>query len=372
MKNSIPSDVWERKKGLIAKLYKEEEWPLKQVIKQIRSDDFNPSETQLRSRLKKWRVTKPSRQTRKKSDDSQHEAAGEDSGHEDASPKGQAPTISPKSRPPLRSVTSDLSIAESEWYMANGAYTHNDDLPTTACLDGHQISNVWAPVMAQQAPLSPPNKQRDASHGPSMMVLPSSNAYDSPHTSPLMDSMLINSTSGMASPFQEHPYAITTDSMQTPVPAATTTAPIQWSIPQWYSMPLETGSPFYTAAPLSPPIDPAMHMMPPHASQRVYSSQTPPATGLGHEGAQSWKRTMSAPYVQDAAGGHPRLEQKGLQPRLERKASVPSKPTSQPPVGLVSPPSSFYPHGQHPAMCAPIYPYPGPEPLVHRPQSIDF
>jgi hypothetical protein len=27
---------------LIAKLYKEEEWPLKQVIKKIRSDNFNP------------------------------------------------------------------------------------------------------------------------------------------------------------------------------------------------------------------------------------------------------------------------------------------------------------------------------------------
>uniref|UniRef100_A0A093UVQ4 Clr5 domain-containing protein n=1 Tax=Talaromyces marneffei PM1 TaxID=1077442 RepID=A0A093UVQ4_TALMA len=66
MKTSIPSDVWEKKKALIARLYKDEEWPLKQVIKQIRTEDFNPSETQLRSRLKKWRVTKPSRQIRKK------------------------------------------------------------------------------------------------------------------------------------------------------------------------------------------------------------------------------------------------------------------------------------------------------------------
>jgi hypothetical protein len=42
MKTSIPSDVWEKKKALIARLYKDEEWPLKQVIKQIRTDDFNP------------------------------------------------------------------------------------------------------------------------------------------------------------------------------------------------------------------------------------------------------------------------------------------------------------------------------------------
>ncbi|OAX82343.1 hypothetical protein ACJ72_03302 [Emergomyces africanus] len=69
MKTSIPSEVWENKRAEIAALYKEEEWPLKQVIKKIRSDDFNPTETQLRSRLKKWGVTKPSRQKRKKQGD---------------------------------------------------------------------------------------------------------------------------------------------------------------------------------------------------------------------------------------------------------------------------------------------------------------
>lgn len=42
MKNAILSNVWEKKRGLISKLYMEEEWPLKQVIKQIRSDGFNP------------------------------------------------------------------------------------------------------------------------------------------------------------------------------------------------------------------------------------------------------------------------------------------------------------------------------------------
>lgn len=42
MKTSISSCVWERKKALINKLYVEEEWPLKHVLKQIRSDDFNP------------------------------------------------------------------------------------------------------------------------------------------------------------------------------------------------------------------------------------------------------------------------------------------------------------------------------------------
>jgi hypothetical protein len=43
MKTSISSDVWETKRPQIAKLYKEEEWPLKQVIKQIRTKDFDPT-----------------------------------------------------------------------------------------------------------------------------------------------------------------------------------------------------------------------------------------------------------------------------------------------------------------------------------------
>lgn len=55
MKTSIPSDVWEKKKALIARLYKDEEWPLKQVIKQIRTEDFNPRYVWLIPRLK-WSI----------------------------------------------------------------------------------------------------------------------------------------------------------------------------------------------------------------------------------------------------------------------------------------------------------------------------
>ncbi|KAI1970530.1 hypothetical protein LOZ12_004098 [Ophidiomyces ophidiicola] len=66
MKTTIPSDVWESKKDEITNWYKVEEWPLKQVIKKVRCDSFDPTETQLRSRLKKWGVTKPNRQRRQK------------------------------------------------------------------------------------------------------------------------------------------------------------------------------------------------------------------------------------------------------------------------------------------------------------------
>ncbi|KAL2786378.1 hypothetical protein BJX66DRAFT_312884 [Aspergillus keveii] len=61
----ISEGVWEEKRKPIQVLYQDEGWPLKQVIRQIRSDNFNPSETQLRSKLKKWGVTKPFRRKSK-------------------------------------------------------------------------------------------------------------------------------------------------------------------------------------------------------------------------------------------------------------------------------------------------------------------
>ncbi|KAL2840029.1 hypothetical protein BJX68DRAFT_190776 [Aspergillus pseudodeflectus] len=60
MRSAISPDIWETKRMLITKLYKDE-WPLKQVIKLVQTTDFHPSESQLRSRLKKWHITKPSR-----------------------------------------------------------------------------------------------------------------------------------------------------------------------------------------------------------------------------------------------------------------------------------------------------------------------
>lgn len=42
MKNNIPSYEWEKRKDLITKLYRDDGWPLKLVIRQIRSRDFNP------------------------------------------------------------------------------------------------------------------------------------------------------------------------------------------------------------------------------------------------------------------------------------------------------------------------------------------
>ncbi|KAB8213581.1 hypothetical protein BDV33DRAFT_184491 [Aspergillus novoparasiticus] len=66
MKDNLSSDTWENKKHLIIELYKGEGWPVKQVIKRLRTSNFNPSDGQLRSRLKKWGITKSSRSRRVK------------------------------------------------------------------------------------------------------------------------------------------------------------------------------------------------------------------------------------------------------------------------------------------------------------------
>ncbi|KAE8351556.1 hypothetical protein BDV28DRAFT_162358 [Aspergillus coremiiformis] len=344
MKNTIPSDVWERKKALIAKLYKDEEWPLKQVIKQIRSDDFNPSETQLRSRLKKWRVTKPSRQTRKKSHDDQQDASGDGSSHEAGSPKDETP-VSPNSQLyPTQKPAPILCSAEPDFYMTEGTYVHHD-LPTTGSFDSHNTSSAWA-----------------QDRNPSMVVIPSSNSFGSSNASPLMDGVLLDSASSMAPSFQNSPYAVSTGAcMANPTTAAT--APISWAVPPWYPMHLETGAqppsmPYYTTAPLSPPIDPAMHMVPPHPSHRLYS---PPSPGCSfsheqvfdlHKETKPSVRAMSVSYSPSTAGGYPRVSQKGRQQAtLEKTTSLPSKLSSHPQTGL-----PFFSSG-HPVMCAPTFPY---------------
>ncbi|EIT77374.1 hypothetical protein F9C07_2169535 [Aspergillus flavus] len=346
MKNTIPSDVWERKKALIAKLYKDEEWPLKQVIKQIRSDDFNPSETQLRSRLKKWRVTKPSRQTRKKSQDNQQDVNGDSSSHEAGSPKDEIP-ISPKTQ--LYSTQKEatvLSSSEPDFYMGDGVYVHHD-FPTTGSFNHQDASNTWA-------------HDRDSS----VLVISNSNSFEpSSHTSPLADGVLLDSTSPMASSFQNSHYAVTTGScMTTPTTAAT--APISWVVPQWYPIHLEAGAhppsmPYYTAPPLSPPIDPAMQMVSPHPPHRLYS---PPSPGCSFSHEQAFDphdprtpslRTMPVPYSPGTAGGHLRANQRGGQ--QEKKMSLPTKLSNHSSVGPVTH-APIFPSG-HPVMCAPTFPY---------------
>ncbi|GES57806.1 hypothetical protein ATEIFO6365_0001109500 [Aspergillus terreus] len=369
MKNSIPADVWERKKALIAKLYKDEEWPLKQVIKQIRSPDFNPSETQLRSRLKKWRVTKPSRQTRKKSNASQ-EPTEDDSSTESTSPQCAA-SVSPKCQPrsePSRKGT--LSVTTPDWYF-DGVYTKQGDLSSIPFDEpGH---SAW---IEPHTPLTPGHDHPSTS-SPSMLVIPgpASSPYDPSNTSPL-DNVLVNQGAAVTQ-FPNPSYIATTESCLQ-MPTTTAAAPvtqIPWSMPQWFPLPPETQPstvPFYPAAPLSPPIDSAMQMMP--HPQRLYSSHSSQSGFSPQQMAEMYeasKRKMTSPFLSDhAAGGDPTGDKSYRPAHLERTSSLPCKMSGPPSVGLGNPSPPYFHSGPHPMMCAPMYSYPGPEPVMQGPPSI--
>ncbi|RHZ60728.1 Clr5 domain-containing protein [Aspergillus thermomutatus] len=385
MKTSIPSDVWEKKKALIAKLYKDEEWPLKQVIKKIRSDNFNPSETQLRSRLKKWRVTKPSRQTRKKSHDGHLKTTDDDSGNDGASPKTQTSSVSP--RTPLHATQQPamraFPVTEPEWYMSHGVYVQSQRTSAPVFTDNHAVSAAW-PLPAGQQP-SPSPSEHHSSHNGSPVAMPVPNAYHQPHISPAMDKVFVNATSTMTHAFSGPPFAVTTEScMPEQVSTTAVTAPIQWTVPHWYPLPpgaISQSPPvhFYPPAPPSPPstspVDPAMHAPYSQADFSIYSPNYPGPSqhqvSENFNGISSWKRAMSLQYTPDTMARHSRDERPEDPNYADRKTSLPSKMSSHS-SGLMTPPSQFFPHGQHPMMCGPIYSYPDPDPLLHRPPSIEF
>ncbi|KAJ5929726.1 hypothetical protein N7454_006676 [Penicillium verhagenii] len=352
MKTSISSDVWENKKALIAKLYMEEEWPLKQVIKQIRSEDFNPSETQLRSRLKKWRVTKPSRQTRKKP------SADDDDSDKDVK----------------RSSTSPITTEPVLW-----ASTYPPYAPALQSNDQPK----WNAALASQLTPSPSGE-----HG-LMLERPSAHPYDhSPtttsfeqpaQTSPVDESLMLNTTSVLTPTYAGYP--LSPDS-GVPSPGSTTAA-IPWQSRavsvdmglnpalhpgQWYGMPFE---------PITPPpgVPHSTHMPPPPGYRDHMPVGVTPAPGVfspefasyptevpeyhhhhnHHPGydPKPWKRTMSLHYDYAGHGSarpdhadrkHPHLQTHG-----------------HPPSGMVSIP------GQPPhMMCAPLLPYMGQDPMIHK------
>ncbi|KAJ5109776.1 hypothetical protein N7532_002421 [Penicillium argentinense] len=321
MKTSISSDVWEKKKALIAKLYMEEEWPLKQVIKQIRSDDFNPSETQLRSRLKKWRVTKPSRQTRKKPQGATDDESDKDRRSSTASPRHRKSS-------PLR----DCARHTADWVA-----------PTHSLYGQPQIAS-------QQLTPSP-------SGDPSVHSFtdgnPVTSSFEHPaQTSPVGQGLMVNTSSVVTPSYSSLPL-----SPESCLPSPGSSAPpamAQWSPRSvsvdlglnptmhqapWYSVPFEPVTP-PAGVPHSAPLPPSVsgYMVPP--AQGVFPPEFAHYPGEDYQtyDAKPWKRTMSLQYDY----GHGRPE------HSDRKYH---HSYHQPPPGIISMPPS------QPVMCAPMMPY---------------
>ncbi|KAJ5605096.1 hypothetical protein N7510_010250 [Penicillium lagena] len=273
MKTSISSNVWETKKALISRLYMEEEWPLKQVIKQIRSDDFNPSETQLRSRLKKWRVTKPSRQTHKKPQAptrSKHDPDTENNKKRPSSPRPKDP------QPPPPSFTEVPSLT-TEWTLSLPVYTQSK-------------------LSLSAQPLTPSPSSGQQTRAATSFTDPSPHAsfadpcpHDSPfnQTSSVSEGLIFNTptcaypTPGY--PLSPDPCFASPDTALAPPGIAWPTRSLSVdcglnpavSAPSWYSLTVGAITPppgvSHSAAPLSAPIAGQMHVVGPPTPDQVYS-----------------------------------------------------------------------------------------------------
>ncbi|OQE76307.1 hypothetical protein PENNAL_c0068G01709 [Penicillium nalgiovense] len=362
MKTSISSDVWEKKKALISKLYMEDEWPLKQVIKQIRTDDFNPSETQLRSRLKKWRVTKPSRQTRKKSLAS---ASGEEQDSDkDAKRKASI-------QRPLPSLPKETPAAHHEWPMTQPIYGQ----PSTLQHPVPDQDRKWSSPMTQQLTPSPsgehvliPDRATAVSYpDPS----PTTTSFDHA-TSPIGEGLVLNTTSAMAPSYPAYP--LSPESCLPSPGTATTPGGIGWSPravsvdyglnpSQWYSMPFEAITPPAVPQSTATPMAPSANGYLPqgqlnHPQYHHYHGET---EYPGYD-AKDWKRAMSLQY--DMAG------HSAARPQHDRKQMLPhTQPHGQ------SHPMVSSPHtqsGPHSVMCAPIMPYMGHDHYAQKPPGIGY
>ncbi|CAI7580621.1 unnamed protein product [Penicillium discolor] len=367
MKTSISSDVWEKKKALISKLYMEDEWPLKQVIKQIRTDDFNPSETQLRSRLKKWRVTKPSRQTRKKSLAS---ASGEDQ-HTDKDAKSKTSTI----QRPLPSLPTRETSARHEWPMTQPNYGH----PSTLQHPVPDQDRKWSSPMIQQLTPSPSGEHiliPDPTTAVSYSDLsPTTTSFDHSHTSPVGEGLMLNTTSAVAPSYPAYP--LSPESCLPSPGTATTPGGIGWSPravsvdyglnpSQWYSLPFEAitppAIPLSTAAPMTPSMNSYLPQTQLYHPQYHHHYGEVPEYPHGYD-AKNWKRAMSLQY--DMAGhlsARPEHDKKQMLPHTQPHGQ--SHPMASPPHTQSG--------GPHSVMCAPTMPYMGHDHYVQKPPGIGY
>jgi hypothetical protein len=375
------------------------------------------SETQLRSRLKKWRVTKPSRQTRKKPADGQADNDDDDDDvQEDMSPVEtknialQTPT--PQSQPtiPQDAPTRDwYSEWQQQQQQPQQSQPQSEPAQTVQPEQAEMIvTSAWsAPVTAApqltiptdhhvQNPvsqISTPGVSHFSSHGLSA-------AYDLAQQSP----QATVPTSHMVSPSYVASYPMA----QVSYPQSAPPSAIQWPTATDYiepdvspSMAMPPTNWFtaqYDAASGAPPaayyqraVNPMgsySHPMQPVAPQDMSSSYQPQMAGFqgfDENGAiRPWRRAMSSQFHAEAVPGHVRVDRQGRQrkPVMDRKRkdsgeelnnmAALQQPQMQPvqsthhAMQAVMPPQ-YIAAGHHSMMPHDVYAYAGHEQLIQRP-----
>lgn len=329
------------------------------------------SETQLRSRLKKWRVTKPSRQTRKKPQD---DPDSEKDVRTSTSPRNHSRNHRP--------IPASKGTARSrpDWVAAHPIYA-----PSTLASQAVDPQSKWNTALASQQLTPSPNGEhglvdRSAPVSAFSNPSPTTTSFEpSAHTSPVDGGLMLNTTSAMTPSYAAYPLS-PDSSFPSPGSATTPVAMAPWPSravsvdlgltqslhpSHWYSMPFEPITP-PSGAPRSAPL--SAPLAPPTAGYRDHMPMVAPqnpnvfASEFGHYGEaqgyhgydpKSWKRAMSLQY--DFARSHDH----------ERK----HHPHGQH-AGMVPVPAAQ--GGPHAVMCAPIAPYMGQDPMVQRHPSVGY
>jgi hypothetical protein len=208
---------------------------------------------------------------------------------------------------------------------------------------------------------------------------PTTTSFDHAHTSPVTQSLMLNTTSAIAPSYPAYPLSPESclTSPGAPTTTATTPGGVGWSPravsvdyglnpSQWYSLPFEAitppaAVPQSTGAPMAPAIHGYLpsqnHMY--HPQYHQYQGETPEYPH-GYSDAKNWKRALSLQY--DMAG-HPvaRPEHgdgKHMQSHTQLQHGLPSMSHSQ-----------AWPHS---VMCAPIMPYMDHDQHVQKPPGIGY
>lgn len=291
------------------------------------------SETQLRSRLRKWRAIKPSRKTRR--------PRGYDSGDDESEKDEKGNSATPPHNDSPSPATKETSTTGRGW----------SGLPACAPLDvqSQPIDQKWNASVARQLTPSPSVEHfrvSDRSHA--IHAFPDLNSpvtsFEQPvRTSPVAEGLMMNTTSAVMSSSPVYPVypgscILNPGSTTNPTMVAWPPCPVSPDLGLnptlhpgwWYSTAFEaTNTP--PGVPHSVSVDPSVSHHPEYIPIVVPSSSSAYHPELAHYGGyepRHWKRDFSLQYDYHERPQHG--ERKPLPPHWPHPASMVPLPSSQP------------------------------------------